>query len=135
MTETHAGLTVAVALAAGVLGQSLARRLRMPGIVLLLALGAGLGPEGLGLVEPSALGAGLFGIVDFAVAVVLFEGGLNLEIPRLKRQEASIRRLITTGALVTIVGGSVAVAVLLRWPWELCLLFGSLIVVTGPTPW
>ncbi len=133
MPETHAGLTIAVALAAGVLGQSVARQFRIPGIVLLLGLGAVLGPEGLAWVEPESLGPALFGIVDFAVAVVLFEGGLNLELHRLKRQELVIRQLITVGALVTIAGGSLAVAVLLRWPWELCLLFGSLIVVTGPT--
>ena len=129
----HSGLTIAVALAAGVLGQSVARQLRVPGIVLLLALGAALGPEGLNWVEPDSLGSALFVVVDFAVAVVLFEGGLNLELSRLRRQEASIRRLITVGAVVTILGGAGAVAALLGWSWELALLFGTLVVVTGPT--
>ena len=41
-------LSVALALAAGILAQSLARHPRIPGIVILLGVGAALGPEGLG---------------------------------------------------------------------------------------
>ena len=93
-----AGLTLAIALAAGVVAQSLSRLVRVPGIVLLLLTGALIGPEGLSWIEPRALGEGLFGLVDFGVAIILFEGGLNLEWSRLKRQEAAIRRLITFGA-------------------------------------
>ncbi len=133
MSTPHAGLTLAVALAAGVLAQSVARKLRIPGIVLLLALGALLGPEALGWVDSRSLGIGLFGLVDFAVAVILFEGGLNLEASRLRHQELPIRQLVTLGALTTLLGATVAVRVLLEWPWALCFLFGSLVVVTGPT--
>ncbi len=75
MDTAHVGLTLSVALAAGVLAQSVAKHLRIPGIVLLLALGALLGPEGIGWVHAGELGAGLFAIVDFAVAVILFEAG------------------------------------------------------------
>jgi NhaP-type Na+/H+ or K+/H+ antiporter len=127
------GLTVAVALAAGVLAQSVSRQLRLPGIVLLLGTGALLGPDGLSWVEPRALGDGLFGIVDFGIAIILFEGGLNLEWSRLKRQEAAIRRLITLGAVVTVIAATGLSHYLLGWGWELSLLFGSLVVVTGPT--
>ena len=74
----NAGLTLAVALAAGVLAQSLSRQARLPGIVLLLLAGVFLGPEFLGWIEPSTLGRGLFAIVDFGIAIILFEGGLNL---------------------------------------------------------
>ena len=104
-----ASLTLAIALAAGVLAQSASRQARLPGIVLLLATGALLGPEGVGWVDPDTLGDGLFGIVDFGIATILFEGGLNLEWSRLKRPEASIRRLITIGAVVTV-GGAAALA-------------------------
>jgi NhaP-type Na+/H+ or K+/H+ antiporter len=72
-------LTVALALAAGMLGQSVARHLRIPGIVLLLGAGVLLGPDALGLVRPRILGAALPALVGFAVAVVLFEGGMNLD--------------------------------------------------------
>ena len=130
---SDAGLTLAIALAVGVLAQSLSRQARLPGIVLLLAAGAGLGPEGVGWVDPRSLGDGVFGIVDFGIAIILFEGGLNLEWSRLKRQEASIRRLITLGAAITLGGAAALAHVALGWSWDLSLLFGSLVVVTGPT--
>ena len=129
----NAGLTLAAALAAGVLAQSLSRQARLPGIVLLLLTGVLLGPEFLGWIEPSSLGQGLFAIVDFGIAIILFEGGLNLQWSRLKRQEAVIRGLITIGAVVTLVGATLSAGLVLGWPWDLSLLFGSLVIVTGPT--
>jgi len=129
----HPTFGLVLALAAGVLAQSMARHLRVPGIVLLLAAGIGLGPDGLGWVNPRELGDGLYAIVDLAVAVILFEGGLNLQLSRLRREQAAIRRLVTWGALVTLLGGALAARWLLDWGWENALLFGSLVVVTGPT--
>ncbi len=82
----HPGLTLALALTAGVVAQSLARHAHLPGIVLLLLTGAVLGPDLLGWVDPRSLGRGLFEIIDFGVAVILFEGGLNLDIARLRRE-------------------------------------------------
>lgn len=130
---SNAGLTLAVALAAGVLAQSLSRQARLPGIVLLLLTGVLLGPEFLAWIEPSSLGQGLFAIVDFGIAIILFEGGLNLQWSRLKRQEAVIRGLITIGAMVTLVGATLSAGLVLGWRWDLSLLFGSLVIVTGPT--
>jgi NhaP-type Na+/H+ or K+/H+ antiporter len=125
--------TLALALAAGVLAQSLARHLRVPGIVVLLIAGVGLGPDGFGWIDPRSLGGGLSTILDVAVAVILFEGGLNLQFARLRREQTSIRRLVTWGALTTVLGASWAVHLLLDWDWTPALLFGSLVVVTGPT--
>ena len=108
MEGIHPALALALALAIGVLAQSMARHLRLPGIVLLLLAGWTLGPDGLGWVRPRDFGDGLFVIVDLAVAVILFEGGLNLQISRLRREQASIRRLVTWGALITLAGGGLA---------------------------
>ena len=101
--------------------------------MLLLATGALLGPEFLSWIEPGTLGQGLFAIVDFGIAIILFEGGLNLQWSRLRRQEAVIRGLITIGAFVTLVGATLSAGLVLGWRWDLSLLFGSLVIVTGPT--
>ena len=133
MDGAHPAFTLTLALAMGVVAQSIARHLRVPGIVLLLASGALLGPDLLGWIHPKDLGQGLFSIVHLAVAVILFEGGLNLQMSRLRREQSAIRRLVTWGALVTFVGGTLAVMFLLDWGLIQSLLFGSLVVVTGPT--
>ncbi|MEM9175378.1 MAG: sodium:proton antiporter [Myxococcota bacterium] len=126
-------LSFALALLAGMIAQALARHLRIPGIVLLLIAGVSLGPDGIGWVQPRELGGGLFAIVDFAVAIILFEGGLNLEMSRLRRSGQAIRRLITLGAVVTLGGGALAAHLFLDWGLMKSLLFGGLVIVTGPT--
>lgn len=126
-------LTVALAMAAGIIGQVLARHLRLPGIVLLLGAGVALGPDVLGWVQPSSLGHDLHLIVGFATAIILFEGGLSLQRSRLRREAVVLRRLLSIGALVTAVGGAAAARWLMDWPWTLAAPFGALVVVTGPT--
>jgi NhaP-type Na+/H+ or K+/H+ antiporter len=129
----HPALTLVLALAIGIFAQSVSRHLRIPGIVLLLLAGACLGPDGLAWIDPRSLGLGLVAVVDLAVAVILFEGGLNLEISRLRREQTPIRRLVTWGALVTLAGGALAARWCLDWPWMRSIVFGGLVVVTGPT--
>ena len=126
-------LTLAFDMAFGMIAQVLARHLRIPGIVLLLGTGLLLGPDALGIVHPSSLGDALPFIVGFAVAVILFEGGMNLRINRIRREGKTIRQLITTGALVTALGGTVTAKIFLGWDWRISLLFGVIVIVTGPT--
>ncbi len=126
-------LTFALALAAGVLAQTIARHLRLPGIILLLGTGVLLGPEFANIIRPDSLGDGLPPIVGLAVAVILFEGGLQLNIGRLRREALTIRRLITIGALVTVTGATITAILALGWNGQVALLFGTLVCVTGPT--
>ncbi len=127
--------TFALALGIGVTCQLIARHLRMPTIVLLLAAGVLVGPDGLGWIHPRALGeSGLFGLVSLAVAIILFEGGLALDLGALRRAAAPIRRLVTLGAIVTALGGAAAAHLFMGWEDpRLALLFGTLVIVTGPT--
>lgn len=126
-------LTFALALAAGMVAQIAARHARIPGIVVLIAAGVALGPDGAGVVRPETLGKALPAVVSFAVAVILFEGGLNLNVGQIRREGLVIRRLLTFGALLAASGGTVAAHLALRWSWELSAVFGTLLVVTGPT--
>ena len=126
-------VTVALALALGMLGQVLAQHLRIPGIVVLLVIGVVAGPDLLGVVQPGMLGGALQLLVGFAVAIILFEGGMSLNLNQLRREARSIRQLVTLGAAVTAIGGTVAARVILDWPLAASLLFGTLVIVTGPT--
>ena len=126
-------LTLGLAMALGMLSQVIARKFHLPGIVVLLAAGVLFGPDGFNWILPESLGPALHIIVGFAVAVILFEGGMNLRISRIKREESAIRGLITIGALITLVGGTLSTLVFLGWDFRTSILFGTLIIVTGPT--
>jgi NhaP-type Na+/H+ or K+/H+ antiporter len=130
---TNPALTFTLALAAGIIAQSAARHLRVPGIVLLLLFGALLGPDAANLVRPDTLGGGLDILVGLSVAVILFEGGLSLNISRLRGEARVIRMLITVGAVITAAGAATAARLALDWPWPIAITFGTLVIVTGPT--
>ena len=49
------------------------------------------------------------------------------------RERRAIRGLIIKGALVTFVGGTFITIVVLGWDFRTSILFGTLIIVTGPT--
>lgn len=126
-------LLMVLTVIAGISAQVLAEYLRVPGIVFLLLFGIVLGPSGLGILHPSLLGNGLEVIVALSVALILFEGGLNLELRELGRVSTSLRNLVTIGTLITLVTGGMAAHWLGEFPWPIAFLFASLVVVTGPT--
>lgn len=126
-------LTFGIALAAGMAAQVIARHLAMPGIVALLGAGVIMGPDVLNIVRPETLSQAMPMIVNFAVAIILFEGGLNLQFRHMRAEAQVIRRLITTGALITAIGGAFAARWIMGWEWRLSVLFGTLVIVTGPT--
>jgi NhaP-type Na+/H+ or K+/H+ antiporter len=126
-------VTIALALAAGMVAQAVARHLRVPGIVMLIAAGVLLGPDVANQVQPELLQSALPILVGFAVAIILFEGGMNLNLKRIREQAIVIRRLLTVGVVITAIGGGVAVHYFMGWSWPLSATFGALVVVTGPT--
>jgi NhaP-type Na+/H+ or K+/H+ antiporter len=129
----HPALVFAIAMVAGVLAQALGRHLRIPGIIVLLVAGVALGPDGAGVIVPSALGSALDAVVGFAVAIILFEGGMRLDVGQLRKQRRVIRRLVLAGVVVNTLGGALAAHFVLDWTWRNALLFGTLVIVTGPT--
>ncbi|BAB77776.1 cation:proton antiporter [Anabaena sp. FACHB-709] len=126
-------LQMAIAVFAGIGAQVLAAYLRVPSIVILLLLGILLGGDGVGLLHPQLLGTGLEVIVALATAIILFEGGLNLDLRELGRVSLSLQRLVTLGTLITLIGGSMAAHWLGEFPWNIAFLYASIVVVTGPT--
>lgn len=126
-------LLMVITIIAGISAQVIAEFLKVPSIVFLLLFGILLGPDGLGLLHPNLLGTGLEVMVALSVAVILFEGGLNLELRELGRVSGSLRNLVTIGTLITLIGGGMAAHWLGEFPWPIAFLYASLVVVTGPT--
>jgi NhaP-type Na+/H+ or K+/H+ antiporter len=124
------GLVAVLAAAAPLVGQVL----RLPSILVLLALGFGAGA--LGALDPNALLGEqvISAIVSIAVGIILFEAGLGLKLSRLTGAVARVsRRLVTLGILVTWAVGTVAAYLLFDLSFEVALVLGAVLVVSGPT--
>ncbi len=125
------GLTAVAIL--GISAQWLAWRFRFPSILLLLVLGLLAGPV-TGLLHPDALlGELLLPIVSLSVAIILFEGGLNLRIRELPHIGNGLVGLVTVGLGITAVLTALAARVILGMETQLAVLVGAVLVVTGPT--
>jgi NhaP-type Na+/H+ or K+/H+ antiporter len=131
--EGSLSLIIIIAITAGISARVIANFFRVPSIVFLLLFGVALGGNGLNLVQPRLLGDGLEAIVSISVALILFDGGLNLQLKELGKVSASLRNLITIGALITLIGGGIAAYWLSEFPWTIAFLYAALVVVTGPT--
>ena len=120
----------------GVLGataQWVAWRTGRPAIVFLLAAGIIAGPV-LGFLDPEVdFGDLQQPIIKLAVAVILFEGGLQLNFRDLREAGNSVRRLIFLGVPIGWLACSAAVHFGTGLAWDISMLFGGILVVTGPT--
>ncbi|MBR8830135.1 MAG: K(+)/H(+) antiporter NhaP2 [Chroococcopsis gigantea SAG 12.99] len=126
-------LQIVMAVGAGISAQVIAAYLKVPSIVFLLLFGILLGADGLNILHPQQLGVGLEVLVALSVAVILFEGGLNLGLRELGQVSGSLRNLVTLGTSITFLGGGMAAHWLGEFPWTIAFLYSSLVVVTGPT--
>ncbi|MEJ2652742.1 MAG: sodium:proton antiporter [Gammaproteobacteria bacterium] len=129
----HLVVNLALIIALGIAAQWLAWRSRVPAIILLVAAGVAVGPL-FGWVHPSRdFGDILHSIVALSVAVILFEGGLNLRWHEYRETGIDVIRLVSLGLLATWLLGSTAARYIADLSWPIALIFGAIIVVTGPT--
>lgn len=131
---TYPALAIAGIVALGAAAQWLAWRIGLPAILPLLLIGFLVGPL-LGWIDPTRIVGEdlLFPAISLAVGLILFEGGLTLSLPELRETRGVVVRLVTVGAVVTWLTGTVAAWWLVDLPLPLAFLFGALIIVTGPT--
>jgi NhaP-type Na+/H+ or K+/H+ antiporter len=124
---------IAAILGLGVAAQWTAWRFQVPSIVLLAVAGLLAGPV-TGLIDPLADFGRLLGpMVAVAVAVILFEGGMGLQFALIKDAAPTIRRLILFGGPVAWVLNAAAAYWVAGLSPPVAILFGGILVVTGPT--
>ena len=125
------GLTAIIVL--GTLAQWISWKFKLPSILLLLIFGFIAGPF-TGFINPDQyFGKLLFPIVSISVAVILFEGGLSLKFSELKAVGGTIRNLIIIGIPITWILSTAGSYFLLDLSFPMSLLFGAILIVTGPT--
>lgn len=117
----------------GIGAQWAAWRFKLPAILLLLISGILAGPV-FNLLDPDILmGDLLTPFISVSVAIILFEGGLSLRFSELKNVGGVIGNLVTLGVIVTWGITAVSAFYLFHFGWELSILLGAILVVTGPT--
>lgn len=99
----------------------------------MLAAGFIAGPV-LGLVDPeAAFGDILDPMISIGVALILFEGGLSLDLRELRHSGSAVWRLGTIGVLIGWALGALAGFYIAGLVWPVAILFGGILIVTGPT--
>jgi NhaP-type Na+/H+ or K+/H+ antiporter len=130
--ESVASLAVLV-LVAGIGAQWIAWRTRFPAIVLLAAVGLVLGPVTGVFPSGKELAEATEPLVKLCVAIILFEGGLNLQRAELRVAATGVKRLVYVGVPLAWMIGSSTAHFVGGLSWPVSLVFGAILVVTGPT--
>lgn len=125
--------TLVMVVIVGTAAQILANRWRIPATGPLLITGLILGPAGAGLIVPDLMGEGLRVVIRAAVAIVCFEGGLMLDVREIRHAGRAVIGLVTVGLLITTAFAGAVSRYFVGWSWEMAILFGSIVSVTGPT--
>ncbi|SFK56168.1 sodium/proton antiporter, CPA1 family (TC 2.A.36) [Halobacillus dabanensis] len=117
----------------GVGSQWVAWRFRLPAIVVMSIAGLLAGPV-LGVMNPEQDFGDLYKpIISLAVAVILFEGSLNLDFKEVKGLGRPVFRIVTFGAFLSWILGSLAAHYVAGLSWAVAFTIGGLFIVTGPT--
>jgi len=125
--------TFVVAVLVAVSAQMVAARLRFPAIFFWLAAGMALGPYGLHVLQVESLHPALHTLIELGLAIILFEGGLNLNLKALQQHRGVVSLLLMFGPLLNMLIGGAAMHLITGLDWPVSLLFGTLVSVGGPT--
>lgn len=132
MTAKDVILTIAIMLGAGLVCQLVADSVRAPRMLVLLLVGALLGPSVSGAIDVPLDTVGAQLLLSLGVSFVLFHGGLQLSTRVLSRTAVGLGLLAVPGVVVTaLVAGSVA-ALVFDLPLTSGLLIGAVLAPTDP---
>lgn len=120
-------------LALGIFSQWFAWRIQWPSIVIMSLVGLLIGPIA-GFINPGeALGDLYSPLISLAVAIILFEASSSLDLREIKGVSKSVYRIITAGAFIAWILGSLSAHFIAGLSLEVSFIIGGLFVVTGPT--
>jgi potassium/hydrogen antiporter len=125
-------LTLSLVLVAALVARFLASLLRVPEILLLVAMGALFGPSVLDVVDAPLDSIGVQLMFTLGVSLILFYGGLNLSLPLLRRVWVGLGLLVVPGLILTALITGAAAYLVFDLPFEAALLVGVVLSPTDP---
>lgn len=131
MTEVaYAFILAGIIILAGFFGNQVFERTKVPDVIALLAIGIVLGPVS-GLIRPESLHHLAEYVGSLALLVILFEGGMDLDMDRLLSEFGSAALLVVLSFFLTF--GSIAAYLyfIIRWDMHQSLLLGSIVGCTS----
>jgi CPA1 family monovalent cation:H+ antiporter len=128
----HVATLILLVLSVGLASQWLAWRLRIPAIVVLIGAGIVLGPV-TGVVDLGLSESGFSELIGLGVAIILFEGGMALQLGELRRVGRGVGRLTVLGPPLAWTLGALAAHYVAGLSWPVAWVLGAILVVTGPT--
>ena len=119
-------------LGAGLLSQLAATLLRVPEMIVLVAVGALIGPSVLGIASNPLDGAGAQLIFTMGVSLILFHGGVGISLRVLSQVGVGLGLLALPGVLITTVIVALAVAPIFGVAFPVALMIGAVLASTDP---
>lgn len=126
-------LSIVIIITLGIASQWTAWRFQLPAIVVMAVAGLLIGPV-FGIINPKDVLGDVFSpLVSLSVAIILFEGSLSLDIRELRGLSKPVFRIVTLGAFIAWIAGSLAAHYVAGLDWAVAFIIGGLFIVTGPT--
>ena len=132
MEVGHILLDLGLMLGAGLLAQLVATLLRIPEMIVLVAVGALIGPSVLGIVENPLRGVGAQLIFTLGVSMILFHGGVGISLRVISRTAVGLGMLVLPGVVITALIVALAVAPIFGVSLMVAFMIGAVLASTDP---
>ncbi|WP_273888689.1 cation:proton antiporter [Rubrobacter naiadicus] len=119
-------------LGAGLVSQLVARIVRLPEMIVMIAAGVLIGPAVLGVASNPLGGVGAQLLFNAGVAMILFHGGVGVSLKVISRVAFGLGMLVLPGVLITAFIVALAVAGVFGVGFAVALMVGAILSATDP---
>ena len=119
-------LAAGVVIFSGVAGEAFFKKTGIPDVAFLMILGVIIGPI-LGIIQPEAVIQIVPYFAALALIIIMFDGGLNLDLKHIIRTAHFSFTLAILGFILSVVIATLAVHYVLNWSWMESILLGSIV--------
>ena len=132
MEVGHILLNFGVILGAGLVAQFVATFLRVPEMIVLVAVGAVIGPSVLGLVSNPLDGVAAQLLFNLGVALILFHGGVGISLRVISRAAVGLGLLVLPGVFISALIVALVVGPIFGVSLLVAFMIGAVLAPTDP---